>query len=179
MKILVCSNSECSKSFERSTSEANRNKRLNRLSYCSISCKAKVAIKSNEVMMKGNPSVLINNNRKDEFSPFKRILFTLRQRSKENSKKNLTLTLQELKEVWDRQEGKCPFTGWNLLLPKNSKERLDYLPERASLDRIDSSKGYSVDNVQFVSMIYQFAKNSFSDDVVLNFCRSVINNIDA
>ena len=175
---IVCSNPICGKTFERKESEVNRNRKLNRSSYCSISCKAKVSIKNNPKMVSGNPSHLIANNRKDEFSPFKRIMLILKMRNKESpDKKTIEITLQDLKHLWDKQNGTCPFTGWKLILHSTTKERLDYIPNRASLDRIDSNKGYTLDNVRFVSLMYQFAKNKFSDDQVIQFCKDVSSNI--
>jgi hypothetical protein len=43
-----------------------------------------------------------------------------------------------------------------------------------SLDRIDSNKGYIKDNIQFLSLIAQFAKNKFEEKDVIEFCKSVV-----
>lgn len=170
---IVCSNSECGNSFDRKTSEVNRNRKLGRKSYCSKACKAKVEIKNSPKMAIGNPDNLVAGNRKDEYSPFKRIMLILKMRNKENpEKKTLELTVEQLKELWEKQQGICPFTGWKLILHTTTKDKLDYVPNRASLDRIDSNKGYSIDNVRFVSLMYQFAKNKFTDKDVYDFCQS-------
>jgi hypothetical protein len=44
-------------------------------------------------------------------------------------------------------------------------------PFRPSVDRIDSSKGYTKDNVRIVWFIENLAKNSWTDDVVMEFCK--------
>ena len=87
------------------------------------------------------------------------------QRQKEND-----LTYEDLKKVWDSQNGECPYTGWKLELPnyKNLKT-----PKSASLDRISSNKGYIKDNIQFVSVIANFAKNDFDDSVMQKFCEAI------
>ena len=48
-------------------------------------------------------------------------------------------------------------------------------PDRASLDRIDSSRGYIKDNIQFVSLIVQYAKNDWEGEVVFEFADAVKN----
>lgn len=173
---IVCSNPECGIHFDRSVSEVNRNQKLKRKSYCSLACKAKIEIKNSPKMIIGNPNNLVADNRKDEYSPFKRIMLILKMRNKESpEKKTLELTVEQLKELWEKQQGTCPFTGWKLILQTTTKDKLEYVPNRASLDRIDSNKGYSIDNVRFVSLIYQFAKNKFTDKDVYNFCQSFAN----
>ena len=84
------------------------------------------------------------------------------------------ITLEYLKELWEKQNGLCPFTGWNPLLPRSSSYSND--PNsmyRASIDRIDNSKGYVVGNIRFVSVIANYCRNTFTDDQVKLFCESV------
>tara|TARA_X000000950_G_scaffold234904_1_gene285076 strand:+ start:286 stop:492 length:207 start_codon:yes stop_codon:yes gene_type:complete len=47
---------------------------------------------------------------------------------------------------------------------------------RASLDRVNSSKGYVKDNVRFIAVIANYCKHSFSDDEVKLFCKAVVEN---
>lgn len=51
------------------------------------------------------------------------------------------------------------------ILPKSVKN--------ASLDRIDSLKGYIKGNIQFVSVAANFAKSDFSEKEFLEFCEAV------
>jgi hypothetical protein len=46
----------------------------------------------------------------------------------------------------------------------------------ASIDRIDSSKGYVVDNIQFVCRIANTAKSDLSQEDFINLCKTIINN---
>jgi hypothetical protein len=49
-----------------------------------------------------------------------------------------------------------------------------YMPYRqASIDRTDSSQGYTPDNIQFVSLMANYAKNAFQEDQLIDFCRAV------
>jgi mannitol/fructose-specific phosphotransferase system IIA component len=82
------------------------------------------------------------------------------------------LTPQHLKEVWERQQGICPYTGLKLILPRGHNRRLKIMA-RASLDRIESSKGYEIGNVQFVSVMANFAKNDYSHEQMVEFCTAI------
>jgi hypothetical protein len=95
-----------------------------------------------------------------DYSPFKTMLSRAKQR-----KKRFSLTLHDLYDQWQSQKGICPYTGWLLKLPK-ANEKLPKTPDRASLDRIDSSLGYTPDNIQFVSLAIQYAKHNWSQSDV-------------
>jgi endogenous inhibitor of DNA gyrase (YacG/DUF329 family) len=92
----------------------------------------------------------------------------------EKRKLHLDVTPEDLKIIWEKQEGICPYTGWKLKLKSDRGDRRNLL--NASLDRIDSSMGYTKENVQFVSIMANYAKNDFSDDQLFEFCRAVTFN---
>lgn len=183
----------CEKIFSRRIAEINRIKKLGRNCYCSSKCSGQVAGKKNIHFAREKSTYDISKHKKqcDEYSPFRRFTHKIRTRLaaflNENSnkyKKNFdkekhefTITLPYLKELWEEQKGKCPFTGIELILsPKqlNGKFNGLYL---ASLDRIDSSKGYIEGNVQFVSLMYNYCKNNFTDDQVKEFIKISYKNL--
>ena len=82
--------------------------------------------------------------------------------------------MKDLKNIWEQQKGICPLTGWELKLPDTTdgwKNPPDI--RRASLDRIDSSRPYEIGNIRFISVIANYAKNSFTDQEVIEFCKAV------
>lgn len=84
------------------------------------------------------------------------------------------MTLAYLKEVWEKQNGVCPYTGLDLVLPDSTagwKEGPNI--RNASLDRRDSSKGYIEGNVQFVAIPINLAKSVFSADEFEALLRAV------
>jgi hypothetical protein len=115
------------------------------------------------------------SNRKDEYSPFRWHFRNAIRRSQESDRKECTITLDDLKKQWDDQKGKCPYTGWELknLPDTNTKKQLPLTPDRASLDRKDSSKGYVPGNIQFVSTMANYAKNRWGDQELFEFCAAV------
>ena len=80
------------------------------------------------------------------------------------------LTIEKLWLLYLRQNKKCIFTGENLDFPAYNKQKIG---GSASLDRIDSSKGYVVDNVQWVHKTVNFMKQRMSDDEFLGWCRKI------
>jgi DNA-directed RNA polymerase subunit RPC12/RpoP len=165
MVSLFCS--KCGKSFDRPAKEHRRSVSLGRLPYCSISCHA---IVRNGVHSKGNLNNLKPKNKEDEYSPFRFILNQVKAKAKQR-KKEFDLTLNDLIEQWERQAGKCPYTGYKLLFPSQNtayKKRASN-PYFASLDRIDSNLGYKKDNIEFVCMVVNFAKNKFEKKDIKEF----------
>ena len=69
----------------------------------------------------------------------------------------------------------CPKTGIKLVV---HEERGKYY-DTPSIDRIVPELGYVRGNIQIVSLWYNVAKFSWSEDVMLDMCRRVVNIHDA
>lgn len=67
-----------------------------------------------------------------------------------------TLTIEQLIIMYKDQKGKCKLSGETLSLQAKS----NYI---ISIDRIDSTKGYTIDNVQLVTKIVNQAKSDLDD----------------
>lgn len=96
----------------------------------------------------------------DEFSPFRYFMHKIEQKSKKYNEIS-DIDLQFLKFLWRRQRGICHYSGLKMRLPKTCNETINS-PQRASLDRINSSRGYFQDNVEFVCQFVNLGKNTFS-----------------
>lgn len=166
----------CNSKNTKPESEFKRNIKLGRHNFCSRSCAIKYA-QANKLTNSDNwrnstinKQNLLNNcnNRKNEFTPFNYTFRNVKHRFKEYN-----ITVQDLKEIWENQKGICPYTGLSLILPtyKNLKEIPISL--RASLDRIDSSKGYTKDNIQFISTPINYLKNTMSDSDTKQYLKSI------
>lgn len=166
----------CGKKFLRRKAEVKRNAKKGRQVYCSLKCSG---VNNNSHLEKWQKqsrpiSMRITD---DEYSPFRYILKTVRTHCKQKGR-SFEVTLQDLKKQWEEQGGRCPYTGWELKMSTNSSQQnqLPKTPDRASLDRIDSSRPYTKDNIQFVSMIAQFAKNDWDGSEILTFAEAVVNH---
>jgi hypothetical protein len=98
----------------------------------------------------------ITKKHADEFSPFRRHLDTMHKNCQKTGRcaRGITadVTLEDLKEIWDRQGGVCPYTGMKLKIRPTTQVTTKATIDSASVDRIDSSRPYAKDNIQFVSL---------------------------
>lgn len=69
--------------------------------------------------------------------------------------------------------GRCAATGLPFDL-EPGPDRHHANPWAPSLDRRDSSKGYTHDNVQVVCAAYNYAKSEWSEDVLLTLARAIV-----
>lgn len=105
-----------------------------------------------------------------------KILSTCRLRAKKNKLKgfNFELDIIFLKELITKQEGKCALSGLVMTSFINSKDS----KLNISIDRIDSSKGYTKDNVQLVCNQVNTMKNSLSEIEFYELCKHIINTYE-
>lgn len=80
------------------------------------------------------------------------------------------LDLEYLMYLWNKQCGKCALTGLSMTY-KFYEGRVN---TNVSVDRIDSSKGYTKDNVQLVCMVANQIKNDLSLDELVDVCNRII-----
>mgnify|MGYP003351787189 CR=1 FL=1 len=71
--------------------------------------------------------------------------------------------LEYLNDLFIEQQGKCKLSGIEISLPKKWNDK-NYT---ASLDRIDSDKGYEKGNVQWVHKHINVMKNIFPQELFL------------
>ncbi len=83
------------------------------------------------------------------------------------------LTRKDAYQIFIDQNNRCALTGIILQFSKNHESRAR---GNASLDRIDSTQGYTVDNVQWVLKIINKMKGSLSMDQLYYYCRLIFIN---
>lgn len=176
-KLITLNCDYCGCSYEKPLSEYNRNQQFNRHSFCSRSCAMKFLNKNRTQAMKDysnsekNKQFLLNLNNtyyiKHPEKIFSYFLRNCRKRYKE-----CTLTLSDLQEQWNKQNGICPYSGIKLNIPTYKKNHNNPI-YTASIDRIDSSKGYIPSNIQFVSTCINYMKNTMSDSDTRLMCKCI------
>lgn len=85
------------------------------------------------------------------------------------NRKECLVSIEDLKDIWNKQNGYCAYSNLKLVLPTHSDICPDAPYKVASVDRIDSSKPYTKDNIQFVSRTINYAKNSMSHQEMCKF----------
>lgn len=183
---VKCICEQCNKSYEKDLTEVQRNLKLGRKSFCSIKCaityrnlhsitqkelKARNLFKQNYTSLKGNSNP--SHKRLDNYSIFKETYRRAKKHSKQRKTHNeFEITLEDLKLQWEKQNGRCALTNIKLILPVQGKEKIS-LTKQASLDRIDSSKGYVPGNIQFVCSCINLMKNNLSNLEIKRFLKEI------
>mgnify|MGYP000005459383 FL=1 len=83
-----------------------------------------------------------------------------------------TITLDYLRELWCKQNGLCAISN----LPMTYIFNNGRIPTNVSVDRIDSKKGYTRDNVQLVCMAINQMKSDLDNNTFYNLCKAVYRN---
>lgn len=82
------------------------------------------------------------------------------------------VTIEELGELFEKQGERCAVTGEDIRFGINTKSR-----RTASIDRIDNSKGYSIDNVRWVHVRVNQMKNDMTDKDLYFWCDKILNGL--
>ena len=148
----------CQNPFMKDLKEYKRRLRISGkdVFYCGITCRNRV-IKT------------------DEFSPF-RPFVGLTHRTSQLKHLGFDLDVEYLKTLWEKQKGICPYSKIPMDLPRTWAEK-KFRPEVASVDRIDSSKGYVKGNVEFVCLSINYAKNKFSREDFIRFLSKIRHDV--
>ena len=169
MKTITQTCDHCKKEFDQSLKEFNRKQKKGiTKKFCSLSCSAfsrnsSMSKEFWQMQFKKRKTKLVR--KPDEFSPFKYYFGKCKSRDMKYE-----MDLLYLKELWERQNGICPYTKLKMILPKNQKQyQLIHSLKKASLDRIDSSKGYIKGNVEFVCLAVNYAKSNFLRHELIEF----------
>lgn len=164
MKTVEQSCHHCEKSFHMATKEYTRKVKLGKtVFFCSKVCfKTTTSINKNIHI----PKYRIPIESREKFSFY----FRQMRRFLREHGLDYDLTTEDLEKLWT---GKCALSGLDIELRKSG----DILhPKSASLDRIDSYKGYVKGNVQFVCVSLNYAKHYFSNAEILDFIRELKSN---
>jgi len=86
---------------------------------------------------------------------------------------DIDVDLEFLRHLWLEQEGRCAVSG--IVFSDELHERsFVKRPFEPSLDRIDSAKGYTTENVRLVVVIANFAMGQWGEDVLRRLAHGVV-----
>lgn len=94
------------------------------------------------------------------------------KRAKNNGFK-IDIDKSYLVELWHKQQGLCAISKIKMEVCSGTRSQKN--PKRASLDRIDNSKGYIKGNVRFVCHWVNNAKSTWTDEVFKEFILACAN----
>lgn len=85
---------------------------------------------------------------------------------------SFNISIQYIEDLFVLQKGKCAYSKVELTIAHKPKIYT------ASLDRIDSSIGYEVGNVQWVHKVVNYMKQSLKEEEFINWCKLIAENHD-
>lgn len=85
----------------------------------------------------------------------------------------IDITKEFITNLWAKQNNKCSLTHIEFQIPqeRTGGKASPYAP---SIDRIDSNKGYTKDNVRLVCVAVNYALNEFGEEIFEKICRAYI-----
>lgn len=90
---------------------------------------------------------------------------------------SFNITIEDIWNLFTEQKRKCSLTGLNINFSKSQKKtNREISTGTASLDRIDSSKGYEKDNIQWLHKDVNMMKNKFTEEYFINICKLITEN---
>ena len=117
-----------------------------------------------------------SSSRRASVEQLVKLLFVQSKSRAKRLEKEFDLTVEFLLELLSKQDGKCAGTGRKLLASSyvaGDKHRAHR--DTVSIDRIDSTRGYTKDNVQLVTYHFNIAKGAFTLEELKELCRDVVN----
>jgi len=81
------------------------------------------------------------------------------------------MTIEQCWKLFIQQKERCALTGLKL----NFQSCYEKRDGTASLDRIDSSKGYIEDNVQWIHKDVNYMKQDFTEEKLREYCKLITN----
>ena len=78
------------------------------------------------------------------------------------------ITADQMASMWAAQDGRCFYTGVPMVFDGSN------VPESVSIDRVDSAKGYTLDNVVLCGTYVNRMKNEFFINEFVHWCRLVV-----
>jgi len=84
------------------------------------------------------------------------------------------ITILELENLLEQQNFKCKLSGLIINCSRSADRNYStYQEQTASLDRIDSSKGYIIDNIQWVHKDVNNSKQDYNQDYFIELCNMI------
>lgn len=83
-----------------------------------------------------------------------------------------TITKNDLKELWDKQQGLCAISK----VPMTYIQGSGRINTNVSIDQIHPKDGYTINNIQLVCMAVNQMKSDLSTEELYMFCEAILKN---
>ena len=112
-----------------------------------------------------------DNNFKGKYNSIPYTWFSMKQKGGISRGYIWDLSIEYIWNMYEEQQGLCALSGISIGWSEKG------LTATASIDRIDSSEGYIVGNVQLVHKDINFMKQQFSQDYFIDLCKLVADKV--
>ncbi len=89
--------------------------------------------------------------------------------SSKNRGQEFNITVDDLKELWSAQNGKCPYTGWQMTTQTKDLTLV-------SIERKDNNQGYTKNNVVLVCWCVNRARATMDKSEFITMCKAIAKN---
>lgn len=101
--------------------------------------------------------------------------FQCLQRSAKRRRYEFDITVDYIQSLLEKQQYRCILTGLPIECTRTqNKSKSTYKEQTASLDRVDSSKGYIEGNVQWVHKDVNFMKKNLPEKRLIELCKLIV-----
>lgn len=114
------------------------------------------------------------------FDGFIKLLYKDLKHNAKNRNINVNITVEDIKKQFDIQVGLCALTKFKMTwtkFPINSPSHINN-KFNISVDRIDSKKSYTINNIQLVCAIANIIKYNLSQNKLVEICKKISKNKD-
>lgn len=84
------------------------------------------------------------------------------------------ITVEDLLQIWDRQEGKCAYSG---ILMTHHRDGISRVDINASLDRRNPNAGYTLENVHLVCNRVNTMKHTLDEDMFMWWIKNIAEHL--
>ena len=82
-----------------------------------------------------------------------------------------TITVEDILELWETQRGLCKLSKIPMTITHGTNTSQN--PTKVSIDRIDSSIGYHIHNIQLITWQLNCGKSVWSNKQLIDLCKTV------
>jgi hypothetical protein len=121
-----------------------------------------------------NKSLDTSKNKNTQWKGYKEIPYSwfsrYFKRISKKSKRVGNITIEDVYNMWIDQNKKCKLSNVDIGFYDDNKTHT------CSIDRIDSLKEYTLDNIQLVHKDVNYMKNRYSQNYFINMCKLIAKN---
>lgn len=152
---------------------------------CKCDCGKESIVQDNHLTSGRTKSCGCLHKRKGKDSPFFKGFeelpmdyFSQVRRNSEKRKKEFSITIEDAWNQFIKQNKKCALTGIELSFNGTVKDNKNSITSKrnASLDRINSSKGYIKENIQWIHKDVNIMKNDLDEKDFFYYCKLINEN---